>query len=257
MFIAIVLAGERSEKNVLLEYAKVNCKSLIKINGKPMLMHVLDALLQAKLFDDVFVIGPNKIVDECPEIKELVVSKKIKFYEQKISPAESVLSVFDEIDENKKIIITTSDNVLLKVEWLEYFCNEAVQSNKDVLMAVNDFKIVQSKYPESKRTVLKFKDISFCFCNLFAIMNKEARQVVNIWRKVETLRKKPLKIAKMFMSFWGLILFSIGALSSKDAFNIMSKKMSTRVGLVNMPFPEACIDVDKVDDLILVKKILS
>jgi len=38
---------------------------------------------------------------------------------------------------------------------------------------------------------------------------------------------------------------------------MMSKKLNANIDIVNMPYPEACIDVDKIDDLILVRKILG
>ncbi len=257
MFIAIVLAGERGEKNNLLEYAKVKAKSLIRIKDKPMIVHVLEALLQTNLFEEIFIIGPTLIINECDDIKKIIETKKVTFYEQKTSPAESLLSIFKEVDKDKKIFITTSDNALLNAEWVNYFCQKALETGKDILMAVNDYRIVKEKYPESKRTVLKFKDAAYCFCNLFAVMNENGRAVVNIWRKVETLRKKPLKIAKIFMPIWALLLFLMGVLSSDRAFKIMSKRVGAKAGVINMPYAEACIDVDKVDDLLLVKKILE
>jgi GTP:adenosylcobinamide-phosphate guanylyltransferase len=257
MFIAIVLAGERGEKNNLLEYAKVKSKSLIEIKNKPMILHVLEALLQSSFFEEILIVGPTLIIDECEQIKKFIETKKVKFYEQKTSPAESLLSIFKEVNINKKIFITTSDNALLKIDWVNYFCQRALDSGKDILMAVNDYNSVKKKYPESKRTVLKFKGAAYCFCNLFAVMNEDGRSVVNIWRKVEVLRKKPLKIAKMFMPLWGLILFLMGILTSDIAFKIMSKRINAKASIINLPYPEACIDVDKIDDLILVKKILK
>jgi GTP:adenosylcobinamide-phosphate guanylyltransferase len=256
MFIAIVLAGERKEKNDLLDYANVSFKSLIKINNKPMILMVLDALLKSNFVDKIYVIGPSLLLEESEELRELQKTNKITFFAQKETPATSILSLLTEIDD-EKILITTSDNVLLRPEWVDYFCEKSLISNKDILMGVNDYKKVKEKYPESKRTVLKFKDISYCFCNLFAVMNDRGRYVINMWRKVETLRKKPLKIAKMFMPMWGLILFLLGLLTSKRAFKIMSKRVNAKVGVIELPDPEACIDVDKISDLVLVQKIIS
>jgi len=167
----------------LLEYAHVDAKSLIELNNKPMILYVLEALLQNSFIDEIIIIGPRLIVDKCEPIRELINKNSIKFYEQKKSPALSILSLFEEIDENKKILITTSDNVLLKSEWVDHFCNAAIKSKADVLMAVNDYNLVKRKYPESKRTVLKFNDISLCFCNLFAIMSKKGREAVHVLAK--------------------------------------------------------------------------
>jgi molybdopterin-guanine dinucleotide biosynthesis protein A len=260
MFNAIVLAGEREkalQNSELLTYANAQLKSLILIKNKPMIMYVLDTLIDHPMINKIFVIGPAILIENCPDLQQLVNTEKIIFKEQLKSPVNSILSVINEIDESEKIFITTSDNVLIKKEWIDFFLSSSLNRDKDIAMGVNDYKSVISKFPESKRTVLKFRDISFCFCNLFAINNIQGRKLIEMWKKVENLRKKPFKIATMLMPVWGLILFACGLLTSKKGEKMMSKRLNTNIGFIVLPYPEACIDVDKVEDLILVKKILD
>lgn len=260
MFNAIVLAGEREkalQNSQLLQYAGSELKSLIRIKDKPMIMYVLDALLDHPKISKIYVIAPASLIELSGELKALAHSGKIEFRQQAESPVTSILNIFNEIDKNNKIFITTSDNVLITREWVDYFLDNAERSGMDFLMGVNNYADVIAKYPESKRTVLKFKDISFCFCNMFGVMNEKGRSLVGMWKQVENLRKKPLKIATMLMPITGLILFALGLLSSERGIKMMSKKLHTNIGFMRLPFPEACIDVDKVEDLILVKKILN
>jgi GTP:adenosylcobinamide-phosphate guanylyltransferase len=260
MFNAIVLAGEREkalQNSDLLAYANAKLKSLILIKNKPMIMYVLDTLLDHPMINKIYVIGPATLIEHCSYLQELTDAKKVVFKEQLESPVNSILSVINEISESEKIFITTSDNVLIKKEWVDFFLNSAIDGNKDIVMGVNDYKSVLSKYPESKRTVLKFRDISFCFCNLFAINSNQGRKLIEMWKKVENLRKKPFKIATMLMPIWGLFLFACGLLTSKKGVKMMSKRLNTNIDFIVLPYPEACIDVDKVEDLILVKKILN
>jgi CTP:molybdopterin cytidylyltransferase MocA len=51
--------------------------------------------------------------------------------------------------------------------------------------------------------------------------------------------------------------YLLGQLSMDQALSQLSKKMQLRVGVVRMPFAEAAVDVDKIDDLLLVESILS
>ena len=260
MYRAIVLAGERAEsqqQNELLKYANAEAKSLIKIKDRPMILYVLNALMQSNLIEHIYVIGNPLLLEKSSELQELLRLNKIEFKPQKTSPVESILSIFEEVKDNSKIFITTSDNVLIKKEWIDYFLKMASESGKDILIGVNNYKDVKAKYPESKRTVLKLNDVSLCFCNLFAIMNSNCKEVIMLWKKVERVRKNPFKMAMMLMPLYGLILFALGLLTSDKALKIMSKKLNVNIGLIIMPFPEACIDVDKIEDLILVNKILS
>jgi len=260
MYRAIVLAGERAEsqqQNELLKYANAEAKSLIKIKDRPMIVYVLNALMQSDLIEHIYVIGNPLLLGKSIELQELLRLNKIEFKPQKTSPVESILSIFEEVKDNSKTFITTSDNVLIKKEWIDYFLKMASESGKDILIGVNNYKDVKAKYPESKRTVLKLNDVSLCFCNLFAIMNSNCKEVIMLWKKVERVRKNPFKMAMMLMPLYGLILFALGLLTSDKALKIMSKKLNVNIGLIIMPFPEACIDVDKIEDLILVNKILS
>ena len=78
----------------------------------------------------------------------------------------------------------------------------------------------------------------------------------DFWRKVEKERKKPLRIIKIIG--WTTVLrYLLGQLSMDQALTQLSKKMHLRVGVVRMPFAEAAVDVDKIDDLLLVESILS
>jgi len=54
-----------------------------------------------------------------------------------------------------------------------------------------------------------------------------------------------------------VLRYLLGRLSLEQALNQLSKKMHLKVGVVRMPFPEAAVDVDKVEDLILVESILA
>jgi len=119
MYRAIVLAGERAEsqqQNELLKYANAEAKSLIKIKDRPMIVYVLNALMQSNLIEHIYVIGNPLLLEKSIELQELLRLNKIEFKPQKTSPVESILSIFEEVKDNSKskIFITTSDNVLIK-----------------------------------------------------------------------------------------------------------------------------------------------
>jgi 2-C-methyl-D-erythritol 4-phosphate cytidylyltransferase len=194
MFNAIVLAGEREkalQNSQLLQYAGAELKSLIRIKDKPMIMYVLEALLDHPKISKIYVIAPPSLIELSDELKALVHSGKIEFRQQAESPVTSILNLFNEIDKDNKIFITTSDNVLINREWVDYFLDNAEKSGIDFLMGVNNYADVIAKYPESKRTILKFKDVSFCFCNMFGVMNERGRSLVGMWKQVEIYAKNP------------------------------------------------------------------
>ena len=87
-------------------------------------------------------------------------------------------------------------------------------------------------------------------------MTPQGRKAADFWRKVENERKKPLRVIKIIG--WTTVLrYLLGRLSLEQALNQLSKKMHLKVGVVRMPFHEAAVDVDKVEDLVLVESILA
>ncbi|RLB61815.1 MAG: MobA-like NTP transferase domain containing protein, partial [Deltaproteobacteria bacterium] len=106
------------------------------------------------------------------------------------------------------------------------------------------------------RTVTKLKDGGFCGCNLFAFLTPRARLAADFWRQVESERKKPLRVVKVLG--WSAVLrYLVGQLTLKYALAQLSHRMNLKVGVVEMPFAEAAVDVDKVDDWLLVESILA
>jgi hypothetical protein len=104
--------------------------------------------------------------------------------------------------------------------------------------------------------VLKFSDGNYCGCNLFAFLTPRGREMAKNWQQVEDLRKSPIRVISMVG--WGaMVLYAMGWLSLSGALHRLSRKTGIRISVVTMPFAEAAIDVDSVEDLELVKEIVA
>jgi hypothetical protein len=116
--------------------------------------------------------------------------------------------------------------------------------------------LVAEAFPDTRRTVTKLKDDGYCGCNMFAFLTPQARLAADFWRKVEKERKKPLRIVKV-MGWSAVLRYLLGQLTLDQALMKLSRRMNLQVGVVQMPFAEAAVDVDKVDDWLLVEAILA
>jgi hypothetical protein len=54
-----------------------------------------------------------------------------------------------------------------------------------------------------------------------------------------------------------VLRYLLGQLTLEQALNGLSQRMGLQAGVIQMPFAEAAIDVDKVEDLHLVESILA
>ena len=222
-----------------------------------MVLRVLDALQGSREVDTRIMVGPSmSAVDSNAELAELLRSDQIRWLAPKATPSTSAFSALQSLPENVPVLLTTADHALLTPEMVDHFCEKARKSGCDVLAGVVRHELVAEAFPETKRTVTKLSDGGYCGCNLFAFLTPQARMAADFWRKVENERKKPLRIIKVIG--WTTVLrYLLGRLSLEQALNQLSKKMHLKVGVVRMPFPEAAVDVDKVEDLILVESILA
>jgi len=115
---------------------------------------------------------------------------------------------------------------------------------------------VAAAYPETRRTAYRFKDGSYCSCNLFAFLTPRARQAPCFWRRVEQQRKNPLRVINE-LGWITVLRYLMGRLTFAEAMDRISQRLGFKVGLVTMPFPEAAIDVASVGDWHFVEQIAT
>lgn len=157
---------------------------------------------------------------------------------------------------DRPILLTTSDHALLSPRVVSHFCHEAQTSTCDAVAAVARHETVKAAYPETRRTAYRLKDAAYCSCNLFAFLTPRARKAADFWRRVESQRKKPLRVINAFGGI-AVMRYLTGRLTLAEGLDRISSRLGFKAGAVVMPFPEAAIDVDSVSDWHLVDHIAS
>ncbi|HHJ38176.1 MAG: hypothetical protein AXA67_03540 [Methylothermaceae bacteria B42] len=255
-FDAIVLAADREQENLVAKTAGVPCKALAKVGGKPMLARVLDTLGQSPYINRRLLCGPPKEMLANTDIETLLTQGQVEWIAPQPSPSLSVLSSFAAIDESRPALLTTADSALLSPEIVNFFCSKALACDCDVVVGLVRYQDVITRIPRAKRTTLKFSDGPFCSCNLFAFLTPKGRQIVSFWRRLEQERKHPWRLIRALGPF-ALLLYLLGRLSTDDVTAQVKKKLGIRVKFLILPFPEAAVDVDSVEDWKLAQQLIS
>jgi GTP:adenosylcobinamide-phosphate guanylyltransferase len=256
-FSVIILAADRETDNPVAKAAKVSCKALTPVGGRPMVLRVLDALGKAREVGTRILVGPAETsIAENSELSNLVSSGQVKWIAPQTSPSLSAFSALQSLPEDVPILVTTADHALLSPAMIDHFCAAARNSSCDVVAGVARYDLIVKAFPDTLRTVTKLKDGGFCGCNMFAFLTPQARTAANFWRKVESERKKPLRVVKV-IGWSAVFRYLCGQLTLDYALAQLSKRMNLKVGVIEMPFAEAAVDVDKVDDWYLVESILA
>src|SRR5215207_4553967 len=251
---AIVTAGgiPRPE-DPLYRYSHGDSKALIDVAGKPMVQWVLDALGDAKNVDNVIVIGLSA--------KSGVTCKKPMHFvsNQGRMLANIVAGVNKSLELNKKnqyVLIVSSDIPTLKPEMVDWLVETSMQTKDDLYYGVCSREVMEKRFPDSKRTYTKLKDIELCGADINITHVRMATEHLDLWETLIGSRKTPLKQA----SIVGLDTF-FQVLTRTITLEGLVAKVCGRIGIegraIQWQFAEPCMDVDKPDQLELLRTDLA
>lgn len=256
-FRALILAGSRGSTDPVAASRGAAHKCLVRAGGLAMLARVLDTLAATACIDGVTVSAARGTPFAGDvEVTRRLVGRRVRIVDAEATPSRSVAAALAAEPSSYPLLVTTADHPLLRPEMIEHFCREAVASGADVAVGLTASRVLLARYPDSRRTWLRFRDERYSGANLFALMTPAAAAAVTFWRRVESDRKRPWRIAGAF-GWRALADYLLGRLSLDEAMRHVATVIGCRVHAVPLPFAEAAIDVDKVDDLELVERILA
>lgn len=253
-YTAIVMAGSRRGLDPMAAAAGVSHKCLVEAAGQTLLERVLDTLAACP-----WVAHSVLCVEEsfaAPAfVHERIGRGVLTRLHAAGSPAASATRACEQFGNDMPLLVVTADHPLLDGAMLEHFCARAEHAG-DVAVAVAPAAIVLGRYPDAARTLLKFADGPYCGCNLFALNTPAAATVTRFWMTIEAQRKKPWRIVRL-LGVWPLVNYFAGRLPLARALDVISSKLGVRAAAVSLPFADAAVDVDKPEDLALVRSILE
>ena len=239
----LILAGQREGvADPLCEMAGISRKALLPVRGVSQIDRVAQALEVAGLARPYRVSGLGE-----PRVGfETATSGD--------GPADSAWLALQGAE--FPVLLTTADHPLLTADMVSHFVEASRQTGADFCVGLASKDTIFRDYPDTKRTYLKFSDVHVSGCNLFWIANAEGLKAIDFWRRAQSYRKKPVRLAAQF-GLPMILQYVFGQLSLKGAFAFASRKLGITTAPVMMPFAEAAIDLDKPSDLELIERILE
>jgi GTP:adenosylcobinamide-phosphate guanylyltransferase len=255
---AIVLAGRRSADDPLARAAGAPHRALLDIEGEPMLLRVVRRLNAWPTIERILVnIDEPGLLHDLPGLMALHGKGVVEFMKSTDSPSRSVLEGLAWANlESGPVLVTTADHALLDDDMLDHFFGESARVDADLTFGLVSRTTIEARFPEAKRTYLHFRDGAFSGANLFLFHNPNAERAATFWQKVERERKHPWRIARAF-GIGTLLLFLARRLDLDGALARASDVIGTRVRPIRLDIAEAAVDVDKIEDLELVRQILA
>tara|TARA_R110000782_G_scaffold78293_5_gene156106 strand:+ start:97078 stop:97863 length:786 start_codon:yes stop_codon:yes gene_type:complete len=252
---ALVLAGSRPGRDPLAEAAGVATKALAPVAGRPMIDHVARVLADHPRIGRVVLLAqqPEMLTDH-PQTRWLRDHEKVELAVSGTGISQSLLDWIGADGAMLPALVTTADNVLIDAETIDAFL--AGVGGADIAAAMVERRVLMRAYPESRRTWLRFRGGAYSGANLFWLGSARAARVLAKWREIEQDRKKGWKIVSAF----GPVLLlgaALRLLSIHQAIKRAGARLGVDARIVPLPIPEACIDADKPDDIVLIEHILA
>ncbi|HUD91562.1 nucleotidyltransferase family protein [Sphingobium sp.] len=252
---AILLAGARPIPDPLALAAGVPVKPLAPVAGEPMINRPARALLDHPAIGQMVVLTQRPDVFAAdPATAWLAEQPRVRFETGGQGIASSLLALMEQGDLPFPLLLTTADHVLLDTAMLDQFVGEA--QGADIAVAMVERATLLARYPESRRTWLKFRDGWWSGANIFWFGSAKAKPVIALWQEVEQDRKKGWKILSAFGPF-ALIGALLRILTLRGGIARIGRRFGLAARLVAMNSPEACIDADKPADVTLIESILA
>ena len=255
LYHALILAGSRNEKDLIVQYRGVPYKALTPILGIPMVIRVLNTLMNCPEIGKISICfdQPDLLTAE-PLVKEALANGKLDFMATAESPASSVQNFLRQHPTSYPFLLTTADHPLLTACMVNSFLTHS-DPQADLCVGLATEKTIQTSYPQSVRTYYRMRDGAFSGCNLYIIRSPAAEKMIVFWQKMEKFRKKPLRLIGE-IGWWPMIRFRLFGLRITQAFSMLSKRLGLIASATIIPYAEAAIDVDKPSDFDLAESIL-
>ena len=221
-----------------------------------MIERVVGALIAAADISEISIsVECREVLDAVPGFGALVEKGRVKVLESAPTPASSVLGALEGPAKALPLLVTTADHALLTPGMVQTFCGAADASGADVVAGLVAENTIKRRFPNSRRTYLRFRDGGYSGANLFAFHTENSLAAARFWRRVERERKRPWRIARAFGP--GLLfLYCLRVLSLDQAMQRISGPLGARAAAVVLDNAEAAIDVDKPEHLELVESLL-
>lgn len=243
MTTALILAGKRDGAlDPLAVTAGAAHKCVVPVGGRPMIVHVIDALMAAPVIERILIsIDDMRALDGIAEVDAAIASGRVQIVKAEPNLVDSILTALR--GARFPVFVTTADNVLLDPPSILAMDEQARQANAEIAVAFARRAAVLAAHPDGQRRFYRFSDDAFSNCNSYWIGGRRALAAAEVFREGGQFAKHPMRIVRAF-GLLNLIRFRYGIGTLEAAFQRFSGRFGLRIRPVILENGAVAIDVD-------------
>jgi hypothetical protein len=251
---AVITAGSKPDTgDPLYEATRGRYKALIEIAGKPMIQWVLDALSGSRLIEGVVIIGLPPFTNLTCSHPMLILEDQGGLLENNRAGVREVLKADPSAE---SALLLTSDIPAITTEMVDWVASQIQGCACDFVYPVIERRVMESRFPGSRRTFIKLKDHEVCGGDVMAVSTAMLTRESPLWQKLIQSRKNPVQQASI-LGFDTLFLILLRQLNLQEAGRSVGKRLGIEARAVLCPYAEIGMDVDKPNQLHLMETELA
>jgi GTP:adenosylcobinamide-phosphate guanylyltransferase len=251
---AIVIAGGvPGPDEPLYPFTQGAPKALLDIAGKPMAQWVLDALDAAQTIDRIVLVGleadsgihSRKIAAFIPSEGTILLNIR--------SGVQKVLEINPAADH---VAAVSADIPGIQPEHVDWVVRTAMQTDEDVYYNVITRQVMEARYPGSKRSYTRLKDVEICGGDMNVLRTMTVTGNDALWERIIAARKNVFKQAAL-IGYDTLLLLLLRRVTLEGAIQRVAHRVNLTGRALVCPYAEIGMDVDKPHQLELMRADLT
>lgn len=246
---ALVLAGGPCDEVAQLQPGAPN-KAFVDIGGTTLVGRVLAALRGSAKIGRIVVVAPPDSWNHA----DLRGADERRADGVHIS--ESLRNGLEPFAPDEDVLVVASDLPVLTPAAVDDFVERVESLHADVVYGCLEKSVHVASFPDVPHTWARMRDGTYCGGGMVAIKPRALPLLERFIEKLGAARKNPLKLASFFG--WDMLArYAIGRLSIAQAEARASRILGAPVRALPSPHAETAVNVDRVSDVELARRLVS
>ena len=253
---AIILAGGiPGPDEPLYPLTQDQSKSLLDIGGKPMVEWVIDALEGSSVIDRIVVVGLSSNY-HLKSKNDLILADDTGSMLSNIKTGSEILARDYQNPHDHHAILAASDIPAITPAMVDWEAEKISQSDHDIYYSLITRQTMETRFPGSRRSFYKIKDAEVCGGDLNAIRLTLMTDPSAKWQQLVNARKNAFKQAAL-IGFDTLFMLLFRQFTIDSIGPWLSQRLEIKGRVFLNPYAETGMDIDKPEQLDLIRKDLS
>lgn len=251
----ITAGGSVPEDDPLYPYTQGKPKSLIELNGMTMIEYVVRALRGSRHIDRLYIVGLTE-----DDVRGLDLPQDITYLPDSGGLVSNLSTSLDRLMADNPsastVLLSSADIPLLTTEVVDAYIEQCQPFDCIAYYNVVTQETMEQQFAGSERTFVKLYKMAVAGGDMTLVQTRILNTNRALWESIVRGRKHAWQLVRL-VGFRALLKFLLRRLSLSDVEELATRMVGAPVRVINSPYPELAMDVDKPRQVELLKRILA